>query len=122
MNFLLPNHLADRATPKRVKEIERMRQEMSEEKRVQENLLEKNFDALKNVRLEMAEKANEKGNLFKGVTADILSRELNKQVHIELPVTAIVLEKPIKEVGEHKIDVLVGEHKTSFTLVISGTN
>ncbi|MBI2617889.1 50S ribosomal protein L9 [Candidatus Kaiserbacteria bacterium] len=121
MNFLLPNKLADRATPKRVKEIERMRQEMSEETRIQENLLEKNFDALKRIRLEMSEKANEKGVLFKGITPDILSKELKKQVRVELPASAIVLEKPIKEIGEYTVLVVVGEHKTSFTLVVSGT-
>ena len=119
MNFLLPNKLADRATAKRVKEIELMRQEMSEEKRIQNNLLEKNFDALKNVRIEMSEKANEKGSLFKGISPDILSRELKKQVHIDLPENAIMLEKPIKELGEYTVPVVVGEHKTSFMLVVS---
>lgn len=119
MNFLLPNKLAERATPERIKNIEEIKQEQSEEARIKEDLLEKNLASLKSVRLELVEKASEKGGLFKGVTPENIIKELKKQVHIDIPVEAIVLEKPIKEVGKHTINVVVGERKTSFKLNVS---
>jgi len=118
MNFLLPNRLAERATPERIKRTEELKQEQSEGERIKEDLLEKNFASLKSVRLELTEKASEKGGLFKGITPLHIIKELKKQVCIDIPVEVITLEKPIKEVGKYTIDVVMGEHKTSFKLTV----
>lgn len=119
MNFLLPNKLAEQAKTENIKRVEELKQEKSAEIRIQEDLLEKNLKMLKKVRLEMFEKASEKGGLFKGVNEEMLSKELKKQVHIEIPAQFIVLEKPIKEIGEHTVLVKVGDDTSSFALAIS---
>ena len=119
MNFLLPNKLAERATADRIKHIELIMEEESEGARIKEDLLINNLNSLKSVRLEMIEKASEKGGLFKGITPDAIIKELKKQVQISVPVEAIVLDKPIKEVGDHTINAVIGEHKVSFKLVVS---
>lgn len=119
MNFLLPNKLAERATPERIKHVEELKLGQFEEGQVQADLLEKNLKTLSKIQLEITEKANNKGHLFKGITPEIIVGELQNQVHIELPADVIVLEKSIKEIGEHTIDVVVGESKTSFKLVIT---
>ncbi len=118
MNFLLPNKLAERATPERIKHLEELKLEQLEEGRVKEDLLKKNLKSLNKVQLEISEKTSEKGGLFKGITSDTLVKELKKQVNINLASSAIVLEKPIKEVGDYTINVEVGENKTSFKLTI----
>ena len=119
MNFLLPNKLAERATPERIKNLEELKEGQFEEGRVQADLLEKNFESIRTVQLEMNEKASEKGGLFKGITPADIVKELKSQVHIDLPVETIVLEKAIKEVGDHTINVVVGENKASFKLVVT---
>ena len=63
-------------------------------------------------------RSSEKGGLFKGITPEILVKELKKQVHIDLSADAIVLEKSIKEIGDYTINVEVGEQKTSFKVEI----
>lgn len=119
MNFLLPNKLATRATAERIKHIEELKQEQSEEVRIQKDLLKKNMESLKSVCLEMKERASEKGGLFKGITPEIIVKELKEQVRIDLSAEAIVLEKPIKEVGDYTIEVRAGEDKSSFKLSVS---
>ena len=119
MNFLLPNKLAERATTERIKHLEELKQEQLEDGRVQADLLEKNLESLKKVQLEISEKASEKGGLFKGITPEVIVKELKSQVHIDLPVETITLAKPIKEVGDHVIDVQAGENKASFKLTVT---
>ena len=119
MNFLIPNKLAERATQERIKKLEELKQEQSEKVRIQEDLLEKNLASLKRVRLEIVEKTSEKGGLFKSITPGIIVKELKSQVHIDIPVGTIILEKPIKEIGKYTIGVVEGEHKASFKLIVS---
>lgn len=119
MNFLIPNKLAERATTERIKHLNELKQEQFDEARIQEDLLKKNLVYLKRVRLEIVEKASEKGGLFKGITSETIVKELKKQVQIDIPVETIMLEKPIKEVGEYTIDAVVGEYKTSFKVAVS---
>jgi len=119
MNFLLPNKLAERATDERIKNMEELKQGQFEKARIQADLLEKNLDSLKKVQLEIREKTTEKGSLFKGITPSVIVKELKEQVHINLPADAVVLEKPIKEIGDYTIGVVVGDSKTSFKLVVS---
>lgn len=122
MNFLLPNRLAERATPERVKDVEQMRQDIIMEAQVQKDLLGKDLKTLAEVSLEMKEKVNEKGHLFKGITAEAIAKELKKQTHITLPAEALEIEKPIKEAGKHKIKVTINGNTASFTLVVSAKN
>lgn len=119
MNFLLPNKLAERATPERIKHIKVLKEEELEEGRAQTDLLGKNLGSLKKVRLEVSAKASEKGSLFKGITSGDIIKELKAQVHIDLNSDVVILEKPIKEVGDYTINVEAGDQKASFKLVVS---
>ena len=119
MNFLLPNKLAERATPERIKNIDELKQRESEEIILQENLLKQNIAALKKTTLEIKEKANNKGHLFRGVTKEAILKVLKNQEHIDLSLDMILLEKPIKEVGKYSVLVKAGDKKTSFKLTVS---
>ena len=120
-NFLLPRKMAVLATPR---EIERLKMERSKdeaEKKIQEDLLHKNLEALSGVRVEMQVKASETGHLFAGIHKKEILEALHKQAHIELPESALQLDTMIKGVGEHKIQVLVGHKKGEFTLRVDGS-
>ena len=63
-------------------------------------------------------KANDKGHLFEGVTAVKLQEAIADSI-VELPINAIVLAEPIKEVGEHEVELVNGDEVTKVKLVIS---
>jgi len=63
-------------------------------------------------------KANEDGGLFEGVTAVKLQEAIADSI-VELPISAIVLSNPIKELGEHSVELANGDKVTKIKLVIS---
>ncbi len=102
-NFLIPRGLAELATENRIKSVEIKRKRAEEEKKITEDILEKNMAALDGLKISIEEKANEKGHLFAGVNREEISKILKEQKHVEIPAEMIQLEQPIKEAGEHKI-------------------
>jgi large subunit ribosomal protein L9 len=104
-NFLIPRKLAEIATPQKIKIIEINKKQSWQKKVIWKNILEKNIEALKELKVTIKEKANEKGHLFAMIHQEEISRILKEQNHIEIPPELIEIEKPIKEIGEHKIKV-----------------
>lgn len=117
-NFLFPRKLAELASDKKIKNIETRQLQAKEERKIQDTLLEKNIEALKNVSIEITEKSNEQGHLFKGVHKEEIVKALKEQGHIDINPDFIVLEQPIKEIGEYEITVKVEDQTEVFKLVI----
>ena len=118
MNFLIPNKLAELANAGRIKRIEVEKARLQEEKKIQEDLLLKNLEALKDVTSELHEKANEQGHLFKGLHKEEIARALREQAHIDILPEFITLEHPIKAVGEFEIKVRVQDKLAKFKLTV----
>jgi large subunit ribosomal protein L9 len=118
-NMLLPRGLAKLATKDAIAKVEQLKANDLTAKRIQEELLLKNLEIIKNLKLELKEKTNEKGHLFAGITKEILHSELVKKTRLNIDISSIRLDKPIKEVGEHKVLVEVLGKKAEFTLAIS---
>lgn len=118
MNFLFPRRLAEAATPSAIKRIETRKSADDGERKIHEDLLLKNVKDLEGVRVEMTETANDLGHLFAGIHADEISVALQQQSRLQILPEYIVLDKPIKTLGEHKIPVKIQDVSTSFTLVV----
>ncbi len=104
-NFLFSRGLAEQATEKIIKAVEIKKKQMGQEKEISQDILEKNLTAIDGLKLTITEKANEKGHLFAGVHKEEIAKILKEQKHVEIPAELIDLEHPIKEIGEHKIQV-----------------
>src|SRR3989344_4488359 len=100
MNFLLPRKLAQMATVKTIAELELRQKEIVIEREVQESLLLKNLEEIKGKTIIIKVKADEKGHLFSGIKNKEIVEEMKLQHHADIAEEFIVLEKPIKEVGE----------------------
>ena len=119
LNMLIPRGLAMTATPQAVKQVEMMKQKDMTETKIQEDLLAKNLEVIKTVTISLKEKANDKGHLFAGVTKEMLAGEILKEIRLNIDPESIKLEKPIKEVGEHKVVVEAMGKKAEFTVRIN---
>lgn len=119
INFLFPNKLAQQATPNKIKELEKRKQNQETENQINKNLLIKNIRSLDGARIEIKAKANEKGHLFKGIHAEEIVEELKKQNHIDVKKEYIELKNPIKETGEFDIVVKTEDAKAVFKLEIN---
>ena len=118
LNMLIPKGVAKIATAQAVNNIETLKSRDLAEKKIQGELLSKNLDMINNLKLNIKEKANEKGHLFAGVTKEVLSGEIFKLIHLNLDPESIILSKPLKETGEHKVTVEAMGKKAEFVVNI----
>ncbi|MFA6601765.1 MAG: 50S ribosomal protein L9 [Candidatus Paceibacterota bacterium] len=118
LNLLIPQGLAIAATPEAKKRIEVLKASLEGERKVQADLLNMNLKSLEDVMITVSGKANEKGHLFAGLHAEAIATELFKQTQIQVEPSMIVLDQPIKEVGEHLVEVKLNDKSAKFKLVI----
>lgn len=118
MNFLIPRKLAEPATPKSIAELEKRKKNIEIEREVQEDLLLKNLEEIKGKTVYLKAKADDKGHLFSKIHNKEIVEEMKKQNHADIDEEFIVLEKPIKEIGEHEIPISIKGKRSSFKLVI----
>ncbi len=127
-NFLLPKGLVEIATDKTVSRLESLKKAEEEERKKHEDSLYKNMGELSacasthadrsEVVIKLKEKTNEKGHLFAGIHAGEISEALKSQTKIDIPEEFIVLEKPIREIGEFVIPVKIHGKKGEFKLIV----
>lgn len=126
MNFLFPRKLAEAATPKAVAELEKRKKSIEIEREVQESLLLKNLEEIKGKAIIIKGKANEQGHLFSAIHKKEIVEAMKTQNHADIGEEFIVLEKPIKEIGEHEIPIFIkglsagADKKSSFKLIVEG--
>ena len=118
LNMLIPQGLAIAATADALKRIETEKAKAEGERKVQEELLVKNLDGLKDTTVTITCKANDKGHLFAGLHREALAIEIEKQTRLQIDPSFIQLEHPIKTVGEHVVEVKTGNKSAKFKLVI----
>ena|ERR1700733_14791336 len=119
LNFLIPQKLAEVSTPASMKKIEVLKVKSETEKKIQEDLLVKNLKNLDGATVELSEKANEVGHLFKGVHKEEIVEAIKKQLSLDITPDYIILEKSIKEAGETEVEAKVQDKIVKFKVVVS---
>tara|TARA_B100000029_G_scaffold293626_1_gene287113 strand:+ start:3765 stop:4211 length:447 start_codon:yes stop_codon:yes gene_type:complete len=106
-NFLFPKNIAQNATASNVKALESWikQQEVQEAKdRTNMELLDKYLNKLT---LKFSLQAGEEDKLFGSVTSQMISDEIEKQGY-SVDKKEIILEEPIKNVGNHFVVIDLG--------------
>ncbi len=118
LNLLIPQGKAIQATPE--KEVEVMKRLASEgvARREQEAELTRAIQSLENAEVRITAKASEKGGLFKAITGADVAKAIAEQKSVRIPLDAILLEKPIKEVGEHVVPIKKDKAASKMRLVV----
>ncbi len=117
-NFLISKKLASKATDKAIEMIKKQSESLASEKAVKEELASKSLKKIAGKTIILKEKANEKGHLFAKVNKSEIVNIIEKDTGVVLLEDMVVLENPIKEVGEHEIKLKAGESEVSFKLTI----
>ena len=117
-NYLLPKNLAEPATSECLRRLAQEKQRKETGTKEKNAALAEALQALAGARVPLPAKASEKGHLFKGIRAQDIVEALRKERGVEVPPEAVLLESPIKEIGEHAVRVAAGEHSASFTLSV----
>lgn len=117
-NFLIPNGLAQYASPEAVKKAEILKAQNTAEMEIKEELTKKQIEILKDTKIVLKKKGNEKGHLFEQIHPEEISETLKNQANIDIGPEFFVIENPIKEVGEHTVLVQIGKNKGEFKVVV----
>ena len=116
-NFLLPEGLAEFATPTAVKELEKSLSRRHKETVATVEVSKKQAAELDGKRVTIKAKS-ENGKLFGALSREEIVNVLKKS-GVEVNGKSIVMEKPLKEIGEFPLEVNFGHSiKASFTIVI----
>lgn len=112
VNFLIPRKLAVPATAGAIKNAEVRKSQVVEKKELDAKLISDRLSALAEERIVIRKKANEQGHLYDAVDAKEIAEAT------ALPVEAIRIEKPFKELGTFDVPVAYGEDfgKVSITV------
>jgi len=103
-NFLIPRKLAVPANTGNLKRIEQMRQATAKRDFREKSNAELVARALTQITVEISRKSGESGNLFGSVTGIDIAESLAHH-KIEIDKRKILLEEPIKSVGEYFVPV-----------------
>lgn len=117
-NFLLPRNLAIMATAKALAELDLKKKEVIVEREVQEELLMKNLEEIKGKTVIIKGKANEKGSLFSSIHKKEIIDTMSKLHRAVVNEEFIILEKPIKEIGEFEIPIEIKGKKSFFKIIV----
>jgi large subunit ribosomal protein L9 len=119
LNLLIPTGAAVAAVPEAMKRLKADKAKAEEERKVQEDLIAKNVKGLDGLVLNISGKVNDKGHLFAGLHREAIAAELLKQTQLQVDPSSIQLEHPIKEAGEHEIEVKTATGESAkFKVVI----
>ena len=116
-NYLLPNGIAVLAT----KDVLALAEKRNEKRVMQkEQILENSKDAaakLKGLTVTLKEKVSEKGHLYGSVAEQEVLDAIKAATNLELSKDLILMD-PIKELGEHKIAVKLGDKMEEKVVVV----
>ena len=103
-NYLIPKNLAIPATPRNKKMIEQQRLAMAKKEAKYQEEAELLTQELNQLHLMISRKSGETGTLFGSVTSKDIA-DLLKTTGIQLDRRKIVLNQPIKSIGNYRIEV-----------------
>lgn len=112
VNLLIPRKLAVLATPAALKKAETAAAQDVFRREMDRKMVEERLAALAEGRTVITKKANEQGHLYDAVDAKDIAEAT------QLPVDAIHLEKPFKEVGTYEVPVALGKDFGTVTIVV----
>ena len=115
MNKLIPQKMAEPATPENRKRVEARKAKLQNERTEADAAFSAALETLTGKTVSVKAEANEQGHLFKAVNeADIAAA--CKEEGAELQEGQILITSPIKEVGEHTVELRSGEERGELTI------
>ena len=118
INSLIPNSIAVPATSSYLKMVEAKKKQDGLMKEGFKKAFEYALTKLPDGKLHIGGKVNEKGHLFAAIHEDQIIAEFKKETGVVLSPEHFSLEKPLKEVGEHILDLKVEGQEYKLTINI----
>ncbi len=116
-NVLLSKGLAELATPQALAKLEAKKAQLQKRKADEDALFAELIASIDNKKITLQAKANEKGHLFKAVSAREVVDAIKKSIGIEIEESHVVIDH-IKELGSHKVTIKKGDKKGECEIIV----
>ena len=117
-NFLIGQGLAEIATPAKIKQAEEKAEKIAQEQEEAKTKLQEALGKLGGDALVIRATANEKDHLFEALHEDVIAAHLKDVIGVEVDASAVIVETPIKELGEHTVFIAVGSDKLPISVKV----
>lgn len=118
-NFLLGQGRAMLATPANLARIEGLKKGKNEQQAKTISSAQQLVETLGDNSISIKAKASEEGHLFASLHRQDLVVEIKKQFGLDLAEHLIDLPKPLKQLGEHKIALQLGDHQALLKISLT---
>jgi large subunit ribosomal protein L9 len=116
-NYLIPRGMAFEATPQNVKSLELRRKKIELRKVKAKEQAEQLKEKMSEILVQLTQKAGEEGKLYGSVTSMDIAAELENQ-GVVVDRRKIMLDKPIKVLGEFEVPVRIYPQVTAIIKVV----
>jgi len=117
LNQLIPKRMAEAATAANRNRIEKLQANAEAGRVIDEARFEAAHKALAEKVIQIATDVNEQGHLFKAVS-EIDIADAAQAAGVDVEAAMISVGSPIKEVGEHVVELIRGNKKAEFTIEV----
>lgn len=119
-NFLIKNKLALVATAQSEQQAKAQQVKKEKEKRREEQGERVAVTRLQGAELEMTGRVTEEGRLYAAITPKKIADHIKQAFGLSIDPQIIVLDSPIKEIGEHRAEVdFGGGLSATFSVIVS---
>ena len=122
LNFLLPENLAELATPDKLKNLQAKRISLRRQEQRRQTTYKMLKQKLNNRSLTLSAKASASGSLYAGVQIEEIVKIIKEQLGIELLAKQIVLDAAIKSLGEYQVKIALGDEAAQLILKVIAQN
>ena len=118
-NYLIPRQMAKLATSGELRHLDELRQVQERKIHKQELQLQSLAERIAELSLTFVARAGEQGRLYGSITAGDIAERLTASLKHEIDRRKVVLEEPIRQIGEHTVTInLVGRLKPQVKVVV----
>ena len=117
LNKLIPQKVAEPATPAALKQLEKRSAQIASEKEADTEAFTKASAALAETTLTIPVEANELGHLFQAVKPEAIV-EAAKEAGVSISTNQLIIPAPIKEVGSHTIALHSGDEESKVAIEV----
>ncbi|MBU0598305.1 50S ribosomal protein L9 [Patescibacteria group bacterium] len=118
-NYLLRKKVALIATPALKHQIQVELARINKKEKNENVQINKLASQLKNFSVNISAKANEDGTLFSGINKNNILESINNKINSSLKTDMIILNRPIKQIGEHNVIIKVNNKEYKIKVIIN---
>ncbi len=118
MNKLIPQGIAKPATPENLKMIQSQSEKTKSSQVAEDEIFELLLNKIDDVPVEISVEANKEGRMFQALKIETVAEALQALTGQDVSSAQIVIKAPIKDIGEHTIDLVSGSNSKIVKIIL----